>query len=49
VIGGMLSSLIHILIVTPVIVAWLREAELRKELRAQTRPATEPLAPIPAR
>jgi len=49
VIGGMLSSLIHILIVTPVIFAWLREAELRKELRAQTRPATEPLAPILAR
>jgi Cu(I)/Ag(I) efflux system membrane protein CusA/SilA len=30
VIGGMLSSLIHILIVTPVIFAWLRERELRK-------------------
>ena len=30
VIGGMLSSLVHILIVTPVIFAWLREAELRK-------------------
>jgi Cu(I)/Ag(I) efflux system membrane protein CusA/SilA len=29
VIGGMLSSLIHILIVTPVIFAWLRERELR--------------------
>ncbi len=28
VIGGMLSSLIHILIVTPVIFAWLREREL---------------------
>jgi Cu(I)/Ag(I) efflux system membrane protein CusA/SilA len=35
VIGGMLSSLVHILIVTPVIFAWLRERELRKELRAQ--------------
>jgi Cu(I)/Ag(I) efflux system membrane protein CusA/SilA len=32
VIGGMLSSLVHILIVTPVIFAWLREGELRKEL-----------------
>jgi len=30
VIGGMVSSLIHILIVTPVIFAWLRERELRK-------------------
>ncbi len=31
VIGGSISSLIHILIVTPVIVAWLRERELAKE------------------
>ena len=31
VIGGMVSSLIHILIVTPVIFAWLRERELRKQ------------------
>ncbi len=30
VIGGMLSSLIHILIVTPVIFAWLRELELKR-------------------
>jgi Cu(I)/Ag(I) efflux system membrane protein CusA/SilA len=30
VIGGMVSSLIHILIVTPVIFTWLRERELRK-------------------
>jgi Cu(I)/Ag(I) efflux system membrane protein CusA/SilA len=30
VIGGMISSLIHILIVTPVIFAWLRERELKK-------------------
>jgi len=30
VIGGMVSSLIHILIVTPVIFAWLRERELRR-------------------
>jgi Cu(I)/Ag(I) efflux system membrane protein CusA/SilA len=35
VIGGMVSSLVHILIVTPVIFAWLRERELRKELRVQ--------------
>ncbi len=31
VIGGMLSSLVHILIVTPVIFAWLRERELGSE------------------
>jgi Cu(I)/Ag(I) efflux system membrane protein CusA/SilA len=30
VIGGMISSLIHILIVTPVIFLWLRQRELRK-------------------
>src|SRR4026207_2498483 len=30
VIGGMLSSLIHILIVTPVIFLWLRGRELKK-------------------
>jgi Cu(I)/Ag(I) efflux system membrane protein CusA/SilA len=33
VIGGMLSSLLHILIVTPVIFLWLRGRELRKGLR----------------
>jgi Cu(I)/Ag(I) efflux system membrane protein CusA/SilA len=31
VIGGMVSSLIHILIVTPVIFAWLRERELKRD------------------
>ena len=30
VIGGMLSSLLHILLVPPVIIAWLRERELPK-------------------
>jgi Cu(I)/Ag(I) efflux system membrane protein CusA/SilA len=30
VIGGMVSSLLHILIVTPVIFAWLRERELKR-------------------
>ncbi len=30
VIGGMLSSLVHILIVTPVIFCWLREREMKK-------------------
>ncbi len=34
VIGGMVSSLIHILIVTPVIFAWLRERELRHKAKA---------------
>jgi Cu(I)/Ag(I) efflux system membrane protein CusA/SilA len=29
VIGGMLSSLVHILIVTPVLFAWLREGEIK--------------------
>jgi Cu(I)/Ag(I) efflux system membrane protein CusA/SilA len=31
VVGGMLSSLIHILVVTPVIFAWLRERHLEKQ------------------
>jgi Cu(I)/Ag(I) efflux system membrane protein CusA/SilA len=31
VIGGMLSSLVHILVVTPVIFAWLRERAIAKE------------------
>jgi Cu(I)/Ag(I) efflux system membrane protein CusA/SilA len=29
VLGGMLSSLLHVLIVTPVIFTWLRERELQ--------------------
>ncbi|MCF7734022.1 MAG: efflux RND transporter permease subunit [Akkermansiaceae bacterium] len=33
VIGGMISSLLHILIVTPVIFLWLRQRELRKTVR----------------
>ena len=36
VIGGSVSSLIHILIVTPVIVAWLRERELAKASAKET-------------
>jgi len=31
VLGGMLSSLLHVLIVTPVIFTWLRERELQPE------------------
>jgi Cu(I)/Ag(I) efflux system membrane protein CusA/SilA len=34
VLGGMLSSLIHVLIVTPVIFTWLRERELARETKA---------------
>jgi Cu(I)/Ag(I) efflux system membrane protein CusA/SilA len=37
VLGGMVSSLIHVLIVTPVIFLWLRERELR---RATSQPIT---------
>src|SRR4029450_9763530 len=33
VLGGMLSSLVHVLIVTPVIFYWLRERELRRTER----------------
>jgi cobalt-zinc-cadmium efflux system outer membrane protein len=33
VLGGMVSSLLHVLIVTPVIFFWLRERELKKEQR----------------
>ena len=36
VIGGMLSSLVHILIVTPVIFAWLRERELRRSAKVNS-------------
>ena len=41
VIGGMISSLLHILIVTPVIFAWLRERRLHKELHAAELISTE--------
>jgi hypothetical protein len=33
VLGGMVSSLMHVLLVTPVIFYWLRERELRREER----------------
>jgi copper/silver efflux system protein len=35
VLGGMLSSLAHVLLVTPAIFFWLRERELRREERAE--------------
>ncbi len=39
VIGGMISSLLHILIVTPVIFLWLRSRELRSRHRFRSRAA----------
>jgi len=33
VLGGMISSLVHVLIVTPVIFCWLHEHELKREAR----------------
>jgi Cu(I)/Ag(I) efflux system membrane protein CusA/SilA len=45
VLGGMVSSLLHVLIVTPVIFFWLRERELR---RAEPGLATQPVALAPA-
>jgi copper/silver efflux system protein len=44
VLGGMVTSLAHVLLVTPVIFYWLRERELRREGRAEQhdlRPAPE--------
>jgi Cu(I)/Ag(I) efflux system membrane protein CusA/SilA len=38
VIGGMISSLLHILIVTPVIFLWLRARELRAAARSRPAP-----------
>ena len=53
VLGGMVSSLLHVLVVTPVIFFWLRERELKKE-PGGARPATvteaevvEVIAPAP--
>jgi len=39
VLGGMVSSLLHVLVVTPVIFFWLRERELRKPFSSDTAPA----------
>src|SRR5947207_14936432 len=36
VLGGMVSSLLHVLIVTPVIFFWLRERQLRRQVIART-------------
>ncbi|HKP12733.1 MAG TPA: efflux RND transporter permease subunit, partial [Blastocatellia bacterium] len=35
VLGGMVSSLVHVLIVTPVIFFWLREREMRRHARRE--------------
>ncbi|PYM21585.1 MAG: CusA/CzcA family heavy metal efflux RND transporter [Candidatus Rokuibacteriota bacterium] len=37
VLGGMVSSLAHVLLVTPVIFFWLRERDLKREVRAASR------------
>jgi Cu(I)/Ag(I) efflux system membrane protein CusA/SilA len=37
VLGGMVSSLAHVLLVTPVIFYWLRERELRREMAREAR------------
>jgi len=39
VLGGMVSSLAHVLLVTPVIFYWLRERDLRREERMAGRHA----------
>jgi len=46
VLGGMLSSLAHVLIITPIIFLWLRERELRRHQPPATSP--EPTEPIEA-
>ena len=46
VIGGMVSSLVHILIVTPVIFAWLRERELRSAQSAAVASNKEAGGPV---
>lgn len=43
VLGGMISSLLHVLIVTPVIFLWLRERDLKKEEMARPPDALGPL------
>jgi len=46
VLGGMLSSLAHVLIVTPIIFLWLREREVRRN--ESQAPELQPLKPIQA-
>jgi Cu(I)/Ag(I) efflux system membrane protein CusA/SilA len=40
VLGGMISSLAHVLIVTPIIFLWLRERELHRDSIASERTTT---------
>jgi copper/silver efflux system protein len=47
VLGGMVSSLVHVLVVTPVIFFWLRERQLR--LRHQPLPPSDSLVAMPRR
>jgi len=44
VIGGMLSSLVHVLVVTPVIFVWLRSRSLKEADRTDLEPATPSLS-----
>lgn len=46
VLGGMLSSLLHVLIVTPVIFFWLRERELRKKQSQHSKPTAAIVAAV---
>src|SRR5262249_37834913 len=48
VLGGMVSSLAHVLLVTPVIFSWLRERELRHEAARETVESDRALAERPA-
>jgi Cu(I)/Ag(I) efflux system membrane protein CusA/SilA len=43
VLGGMVSSLLHVLIVTPVIFFWLHERELRREEKRVAKPVAAEL------
>jgi len=45
VLGGMVSSLLHVLIVTPAIFLWLREREVRREEKDAEQRSTTPAAP----
>ncbi len=47
VLGGMVSSLIHVLIVTPVIFFWLRGREVRREERTRRQPPATGKAEAP--
>ena len=42
VLGGMVSSLLHVLVVTPVVFLWIRRRELPSDLMADARPVVPP-------